>query len=430
MKLLGSAKKTAVIVVCILIAYSLVSYIMLLFIGSLAKSVIEPMSYANINFVNCEMSKLHASYLTGTIQRPCRFMNAYMNNSGGKCSIDELKNLANDMPMEKSRQNTGFLMDVVFVAYQNSILKDICKIKEFEDYHNNREGSLYTPSLFRAILSEHKMIHPQKDSFSANLAISLDSQFLSAVDAIMTAWTVGLNNNFKDECLLDSEICDEKYYEFYEILTEKVIETVRDESVKRNVTFRKAQPVHEGDDLYLLVNSFLYASEENNNWSNPVSNMTYTVISEIGNMYAIRFEDGEKTGQIPDFRELSLPEMYGISLNVIQNVGFVMGIAAIKTAYFAGLTQEIKEKCDEIERKYTICCMNDINCTKEVFQSNKYQSCIITCEENIDRDYEKYRECGDNCNSINCDDVCEELRAKWISMDNEYPSCVRECYYG
>ena len=108
MYLFGSAKRVAVIVVCIMIAYSLVSYIMLLFIGSFAKSVIEPMSYANINFVNCEMSKLHASYLAGTIQRPCRFMNAFRNSSDNECTVEQLKNLANNMPMEKSRQNTGF----------------------------------------------------------------------------------------------------------------------------------------------------------------------------------------------------------------------------------------------------------------------------------------------------------------------------------
>ena len=124
MKLPEFGRKVGIIIICIFIAYSSISYIMLLFIGSFAKSVIEPMTYANINFMNCEMQKSHASCFTAINHIPCEFMNAFTNNSDSKCSIDELKNLANNMPMDKSMHNTGFLTDVVFLGYQNSILKD------------------------------------------------------------------------------------------------------------------------------------------------------------------------------------------------------------------------------------------------------------------------------------------------------------------
>jgi len=136
------------------------------------------------------------------------------------------------------------LTDIVFVTYQKSIHKDICKIKEFEDTPYTPKGALYTHSLFRAILSDHKLIYPQKQTYSANLAISLDSSHLSAVDAIMTVWTKGISNEFKEKCLLDSEICDEKYYEFYGILTEKVIEMMRNES-RYNITYKKASPLQQ-----------------------------------------------------------------------------------------------------------------------------------------------------------------------------------------
>lgn len=428
MKLPKIAKKVAIIIICILIAYSSISYIMLLFIGSFAKSVIEPMAYANINFVNCEWQNSHVSCFTAINHIPCEFMNAFTNNSDSECSIDELKNLANNIPMDKSRQNTGFLTDVVFLGYQNSILKDTCKIKEFENFHDKRDY-LYTPSLFWAIVINPMVIHPQKQTFSANLAITLDRQFLIAVDAIITGWTRGISNDFKEKCLLDSEICDEKYHELYEILTENIIEIARNESAEMNITYKKASPLHEGDDLYLLFNNFLYASEENSNWSNPVSNMTYTLISEIGNLYALQFEHKEKTGQILDHREVLLSEMGGIPLNVIQESAYVMAIAATKSASIAGLTQEIKDKCEKIEEKY-VACMNDINCTKEVFQSKKYQNCIITCDEIIDSEFEKYVNCRNNCNSIDCDNICGKIEGKYEKWDSEYPSCINKCYYG
>ncbi len=424
MKLPKIAKKAAVIIVCILIAYSLVSYIMLLFIGSFTKSVIAPMTYANINFMNCEMREINDNYINNIISQRCDFMTL-----SRPCSINGLKNLANNMPIDKSRQNTGFLTDVVFLGYQDSIRKDTCKIKEFENFHDKREGSLYTPSLFWAIVIDHTVIHPQKQTFSANIAISLDIRFLTAVEAIMTAWTRGISNEFKEKCLLDSEICDQKYHELYEILTENIIEIARDESAERNITYKKASPLHEGDDLYLLFNNFLYASEENDNWKNPVSNMTFTLISEIGNLYAIQFEHKEKTGQISDHREVLLSEMDGIPLNVIQECAYVMAIAATKSASIAGLTQGIKDKCEKIEEKY-VACMNDINCTKEVFQSKKYQNCIITCDEIIDSEFKKYVECRNSCNTIDCDDICGKIEGKYEKWDSEYPSCINECYYG
>ncbi|MFH1432779.1 MAG: hypothetical protein ABIG84_06205 [archaeon] len=417
------AKKTLNILLCFLIALLIIPYSTLFFMHTLEKSVTSPVTYANVNILNCELSITDEAFLVQSLKKRCNFMNL----SKESCSIEQMKNLANSIRENKTIENTAFLTDIVFLSYQNTINKDQCRLKiRGNDIYGGTD--YYQYPYFR--IPRINIIAPQKQSLAGIVSIYLENIYLRAMDAVLIHMTSDIRNNFDERCTLDQDTCDQKYSDLYSILKENIQNLIESKFAEHDLTSSEVSPIHEDEEKYLIFNNPLYASKENSNWTNPVSDMVYTTISGSGTLFILKmqehFQKYDGASEAPGFN-LS-------STETIDDVAFTMAVSAVKAKFIAGFMRDIGNLSDTIVKKYRA-CMDDINCTKEVFQTHEYQQCTDLC---LEEEYqyiaiEKENQdmiCGYDCKTEGCLADCRKTDQIYEDAEVGYSSCFNGCYYG
>lgn len=414
------AKKAIMLLLCVIAGYVAVTGMMLLFFSVFSTAVIHPMYYAEINALNCELYASNVVYKNYLIYDRCDIMNL----SRPACSGDTFKKMADAIPKENAIQNTGFLVDVVFLSYLNSTVNNECKPAFREDAVSISSGD-FTP----------KIVAPVKQTFSKHMATVMDRSFLNAIEAVVVSWTRDVRNNFEEKCILTAEQCAQKYYDFYSILSDEIVASLKKDLEEKNITYRAAMPIPGQGDSFLILNSFLYASEKNGDWKNPVSNFTYVLLSQTANGFAlytnVRLSQAELTSLSNPF---PLAERIMPVVTQVLELAKTMAFAAIKTAYISDTLTGLKETIQELEENYYDDCLNSINCTKDVFQSTVYQGCLTACKEKklqyVDEKNTEHLKCYSYCSDSYCSENCLKLKMLAKDADKQYASCIPECYGG
>ena len=418
-------KKATTMFLCIFIGYIAISGIMLAFFSVFAAAVTNPMYYANINFLNCDL------YTTSAIsdQEYTSSLCQKLNISYDDCTTAGFKKRADALPKENAIKNTGFLVDVVFLTYKENMIKDSCMLyggsKNYENYFLSK-GGYYSMS--------GTIISPVKQTVSENIAAVQDRSVLSAIEVVVVEWTRSIRNSFEEQCTLTKEQCDQKYYDLYYILSDEILNISGENLKKRNFTDGFTPPSGAPDESQMALNGFLRDSGNKGNWENPVSNFTYILLSETSK--GLIHDKGEEL--IEQQQKVSsnpFPIIVRISpaLSQVIEIAKTMLLAEIKTSYLAPAITGLRDKIRVIETPYYDNCLNDEECTKEVFQSKTYQACLPFCEELKNKyieDNSDNLQCLSSCSGGPCQEDCSMLKQLRKEADTKYASCMPECYRG
>ena len=430
-KLFNVLKKIVMIYFSVSISVLIILGSMFLFLSFFMTSVIMPTIYAQTNLMNCVDTQMNDWYYSMSVFQRYEYMDDYIYLDGYNYStyaaLSELKSYANDMPDDLIRENTGFLTDIVFQSFRNSTFKNACI------FENINHSWRYFENGYEIL----NIVTPEKQTVTTNVIVTLDNAFLMGIDALMSTHTTTIKKEFEENCMLNESICDKKYLEFYELITENAQKEIIDEITSRQNVMMQAKPVNEDDERYLILNNYLYAVNDNSNWSNPVSNYSYTIFSGVVNSLVLDKTDIVKntTRALDNFEKRApIVKIMPLITDVLE-VSAMMGLAAVKTTHVTGMTTNLKENTAVFKDVYFSQCLNDEFCTKDVFLSDDYQNCIKTYFETKndlkDNKDEIRWVCDSDClNDDVCNIECDELTKTIELQQNILVNYIQNCYYG
>ncbi len=381
---LGNIKKIIVIIISAAFAYTFLIITPLVVYILIEESVSKPATYGTVNIVSCHAEQS----LMETLEKDKKHTCWALNIKESECTIGSLKNASINYDKDKYLGQSQILISIPFILQREYLYpKKLCKLKK----DTKKTGAIFTPK---------KQTNSEIIGTTLNIASSL------ALQAVLSSRTKPISKEFKTECIksnITKKECTEKYIEFAEILKNK-------QKKYFNETYEKHRNHNlSHDNITYIKKDYDETQSINNRLQSALTLETQRQLDPYSSLYASAIINIDKTN-ILDLKDINFENtissihtintLFPSMTKEIRTLSFIRAVEAVLVAKTAYKTQHIVEIIEEAHEKYKP-CISIKNCTKETFESQKYNVCLNATNEILTT-------CTKTCTENNkCSQLCK-----------------------
>lgn len=361
---LENIKKTILILLSAAFAYTFLIITPLVVYILIEESVSKPATYGTVNIVSCHAEQSLRETLEKDKKHTCRALNI----KESECTIESLKNASINYDKDKYLDQSVILVSIPYILQREYLYpKKLCKLKK--DTHKPL-----------TIFSPKKQSSSELVGTTLNIAISL------GIQTVLQSKMKPISREVKTECIksnLTKKECTEKYIELAEILKDKqkkYFNETYEKHLDHNLSHDNITYIKKDYDEIQAINNRLQSTLalETQRQFDPYSDFYASAIINLDKTNILHLKDANFENTISNIH--TIDTLFPSITKEIRTLAFTMAVEAILIAKMSYKTYDIAEIIEETHEKYKP-CISIKNCTKETFESQKYDICLNATNE-------------------------------------------------